>query len=190
MCRSLINIVNVQVFRRFFIINLVTNGLVTLRDFTISDIEGLVTILNDADVTRFLSTKIPSPYTESDGLWWVNQGSQGELIKAISYDGVLVGCIGVRQGEFEYQKSGEIGYWLAKEYWRNGITKSAIEQMSRYVFSHTDIVRLFAAVFSGNEASMRLLLKCGFNEEAVLKNAIFKNGQFYHNHIFARLKSF
>jgi len=161
---------------------------ILLRNFSENDTESLVAILNDDSVTQFLSTKIPSPYTKQDALWWVNEGSKGELIKAISFNGILVGCIGVNRGEFEYQRSGEIGYWLAKEYWRQGITSIAISQMSEYVFSNTDIVRIFASVFSDNNPSMQVLLRSGFKQEAVLQKAIFKNGQFYNNHIFVKLR--
>lgn len=159
-----------------------------LRDFIETDIEQLVNILNDDSVTQFLSTKIASPYTRENAAWWVNEGSKDNLIKAIELEGVLVGCIGVNRGDFEYQKSGEIGYWLAKAHRRKGITSNAIRQLSEYVFSNTDIVRIFASVFSDNKPSMQLLLKCGFKQEAILKNAIFKNGRLYHNHVFAKLK--
>lgn len=164
--------------------------MVSLRDFTDNDIDSLVTILNNESVTQFLSTKIPSPYTPEDAKWWVSEGSKGDLIKGISVNGQLAGCIGVTRGEFEYQKSGEVGYWVAQEFWRKGIASLALMQMSDYVFSNTDIVRLFASVFSGNAASMGLLLNCGFTQEAVLQKAIYKNGQFYNNHIFAKLRSF
>jgi len=163
---------------------------ILLRDFTENDIGRLTLILNDVSVTQFLSTKIASPYTKENALWWINEGSKGDLIKAISFNGIVVGCIGVNRGDFEYQKTGEIGYWLDKEYWRKGIASAAIQQISELVFSNTDIVRLFASVFSGNEASMQLLLKSGFKQEAVLENAIFKNGSFFNNHIFAKLKQF
>lgn len=159
-----------------------------LRDFKKSDIPALVSILNDDAVTQFLSTKIPSPYTQDDALWWINEGSRGELIKAISVDGELAGCIGVNRGDFEYGRSGEIGYWLGKAYWRQGITSLAIREMSEKVFSNTDIVRLFACVFSDNQPSMSLLLKSGFQQEAVLQNAIYKYERFYDNHIFSMLK--
>jgi RimJ/RimL family protein N-acetyltransferase len=164
--------------------------MVSLRDFTKNDIDSLVAILNNELVTQFLSTKIPSPYTPEDAKWWVNEGSKGDLIKAISFNGQFAGCIGVNPGEFEYQKSGEIGYWIAQEFWRKGVASSALVQMTEYIFSNTDIVRLFAPVFSGNAASIGLLLKCGFTQEAVLQKAFFKNGQFYNNHIFAKLKLF
>lgn len=162
--------------------------MILLRDFTDTDADRLVEILNDDAVTRFLSTKIPNPYTLDDAHWWIQTGSRSNLVKAISVDGVLAGCIGVNRGDFEYQRSGEIGYWLAREYWRKGIALHAVSQMTNEVFDNTDIVRVFAAVFCGNEASMGLLSKAGFEQEAVLKNAIFKYGQFHDNHIFAKLR--
>lgn len=160
--------------------------MITLRDFNHNDIDKLVTILNDIAVTEFLSTKIPSPYTKDDARWWVDVGSNNELIKAISYHGELVGCIGVNQGEYEYERAGEIGYWLDKNYWRKGITLNAIQQITELVFTTTTMVRIFASVFADNQASMQLLLKSGFHPEAVLKKAIYKNGHFYDNHIFAK----
>lgn len=160
----------------------------TLRDFSESDIDRLIDILNDDAVTQYLSTKIPFPYTKEDAIWWVKEGSNSELIKAISVDGILVGCIGINTGEFEYERSGEIGYWLARSHWRKGITSAAIRQLSEYAFSHTNMVRLFASVFSSNIPSMQLLLKSGFHQEAILERSIFKNGHFYNNHIFSLLK--
>lgn len=61
----------------------------------------------------------------------------------------------------------------------------AIEQLCCEVFDTTDIVRIHAAVFSGNVASMRLLEKCGFSQEAVLKRAIVKADVFYDKFVYA-----
>ena len=110
--------------------------MVTLRDFIESDAEQLVAILNDSDVTQYLSTKVPSPYNNADALWWINEGSRGSLIKAIVYNNKLIGCIGLNRGEFEYNRSGEIGYWLAKDYWRQGINTP----VSIDAFPHCDLV--------------------------------------------------
>lgn len=162
--------------------------MISLRDFNHNDANRLVEVLNDNRVNQYLSTKIPTPYTQDDALWWIEEGSCSELIKAITFDNVLVGCIGLNRGDFEYQKSGEIGYWLDSKYWRKGIMLQAIEMLTAKVFSTTDICRIFACVFSPNTPSKQLLIKAGFHEEAVLKNAIFKHEQFYDNHIYARLK--
>ncbi len=94
--------------------------MISLRDFQQQDTEQLISILNDTSVTQFLSSKIPSPYTASDANWWITEGSRSELIKAITLDDQLIGCVSVLQGEFEFNRSAELGYWLAKEYWHKG----------------------------------------------------------------------
>jgi len=163
--------------------------MVELRDFNERDVVDLVTILNDENVTRYLSTKIPSPYTSEDAMWWVEEGSKTGIIKAISIHDQLVGCIGVTPGEFEYERSGEVGYWLARQHWGKGIASQALSQLVDLVFSSTPLIRLYATVFSGNVASQKLLLKSGFIEEARLQSAIFKQGQIFDSHIFAKIKS-
>lgn len=158
--------------------------MIKLRTFLEQDAQRLEHILNDRHVTQYLSTKIPMPYTASDAHWWINQGSKQSLVYAIEIDNTLVGCIGINQGEFEYQRSGEIGYWLAKEYWRKGIMLQAINQVVAHVYNTTDIIRVFASVFSENIGSMGLLEKCSFTLEAIHKKAIYKDNQFYDNHIY------
>ncbi|WP_334059488.1 GNAT family N-acetyltransferase [Alteromonas sp. S005] len=162
--------------------------MVTLRDFKTRDVGRLVDILNQPSVTQYLSTKIPNPYTREDAMWWVQEGSNQGFTRAVEYEGELVGCIGVNPGNFEYERSGEVGYWLCSSHWRKGIMREALRQIIALTFSNTNIERIFACVFSSNFASQKLLLDAGFSEEAILQRAIFKNGRFYGSHIFAILR--
>lgn len=156
-----------------------------LREFVERDRDRMFDILNDPEVTKFLSSKIPTPYTLQDANWWIDEGSKLGYIKAIEINGILVGCIGVNQGDFEYHRSGEIGYWLDRQYWNNGIMTKAVYEVVATIFNTTDMTRIFASVFSGNTGSMKLLKKCGFEEEGVHSDAIFKGQVFYDNHVFA-----
>jgi RimJ/RimL family protein N-acetyltransferase len=161
---------------------------ITLRAFQDQDTTALCCILNTPEVTRYLSSKIPYPYTEHDAKWWIVCGSKQGLIKAIIFEEQLIGCIGIIPGEFEYQRNGEIGYWLAKEHWGQGFMQQAITIMLKDVFHNTKLERVYAAVFSDNLNSKKVLSKVGFNPEAILKRAIYKNQHFYDNHIFSILK--
>lgn len=166
--------------------------MITLREFKAQDAPFIINTLNDEQVTRYLSSKIPFPYTQADADWWINQGSKNGVIdataKAIVVNGQFAGCIGVTPGEFEYSHSGEIGYWLNKAYWGQGIITRAIELICNEAFASSHINRIFGAVFAGNTGSMKALIKSGFEQEAVLKQAIYKNGVFYNSHIFSKLK--
>ena len=162
--------------------------MINLREFKAQDAPFIISTLNDEQVTRYLSSKIPFPYTQADANWWINQGSKNGIIKAIEVNGVFAGCIGITPGEFEYSHSGEIGYWLNKAYWGQGIITRAIELLCNETFANSNLNRIFGAVFAGNNGSMKALTKSGFEQEAVLKQAIYKNGDFYNNHIFSKLK--
>ena len=163
--------------------------MIRLREFNEDDIPSLVKILNTADVVKFLSSKIPFPYTKADAQWWVETGSKAGIVRAIEVDQQLVGCIGAEPGLFEYKRSAEVGYWIDQAYWRKGIASQALTEFVPHVFHSTDIVRLFASVFSSNDASKHVLRKCGFELEAVLKKAFYKDGNYYDNHLFSIIKS-
>ncbi|MBH0077042.1 GNAT family N-acetyltransferase [Pseudoalteromonas sp. SWYJ118] len=166
--------------------------MITLRDFQPHDAPHIIKTLNDEQVTRYLSSKIPFPYTQADADWWINQGSKNDVIdaavKAIVVNEQFAGCIGITPGEFEYSRSGEIGYWLNKTYWGQGIITRAITLICEEAFAQSNLNRIFGAVFTGNIGSMKALTKSGFEQEAILKQAIYKNGVFYNSHIFSKLK--
>jgi RimJ/RimL family protein N-acetyltransferase len=164
-------------------------SMITLRAFKQHDTCQIVTILNDHQVARYLSSKIPFPYTQADAQWWINHGSKFGIIKAIEVDGLCVGCIGVTPGEFEYSRNGEIGYWLSQQYWGQGIITQAIKLICKEAFDSSELNRIFATVFSVNIGSIKALTKAEFSLEAQLKQAIYKNNQFYDAIILSLLKN-
>ncbi|AZZ98814.1 GNAT family protein [Pseudoalteromonas sp. R3] len=161
--------------------------MLSLRPFEPADESSLVSNLNNPATVHFLSPKVPSPYTAEDAQWWINTGSQEGLTRAIILDGALVGCIGARQGTFEYCRSAEIGYWLAEEYWGKGITGRALQLLIDEIEATTDLVRLEAVVFAQNARSERVLEKAGFEFEGVRRKAIYKNGTFSDARLFGKL---
>jgi RimJ/RimL family protein N-acetyltransferase len=54
---------------------------------------------------------------------------------------------------------------------------AAVQTVSEYVLDQFDLVRLESPVFEWNPSSMRVLEKCGFVREAVLRKSVFKDGQ-------------
>ncbi len=161
--------------------------MIELRDFEQRDIEVLVKLLNNKNVTQYLTTRIPQPYTTQDAEWWVNTGSKAGIAKAIDVDGTLVGVISITIGDYENARSAEIGYWLGEDYWGEGIATKAVDKMTNNVFSNSEIVRLFARVFAPNKESMHVLEKCGYTKEGIFKKSIFKGGKYLDEHIFAKI---
>jgi len=162
--------------------------MITLRAFNASDAELLIHYLNEPKVSQYITAAIAQPYTQEDALWWVNTGSCFEYIKAIEYNGIFVGCISATLGEFEYNRSAELGYWLGYDYWNKGIATQAVTLFSQVLFQQTKVTKLFVSVVSQNIASIRVLAKNGFTQEGLLKQASYKNGVYFDECLMAKLK--
>ena len=88
-----------------------------------------------------------------------------------------------------WKNTAEAGYYIAEEFWGLGIGTSALRQLRRYIFSHTDIIRLFAMPFDDNAASCRILENCGFSLEGILRCNAVKNGTVRDMRMYAALSS-
>lgn len=84
---------------------------------------------------------------------------------------------------------GAIGYDLARRSWKQGIMTEAIETLLRFGFEVRNLHRVEARVRRGNEASMRLLRRLGFQEEGLLRECLFLNHSFYDVQVFSLLAS-
>jgi ribosomal-protein-alanine N-acetyltransferase len=149
-------------------------SMITLREFLPGDSKQLVVLLNNYNVTRYLSTRLPFPYSDSDADWWTSIGSKQGIIRAITIDENLVGCVGAEAGSFEESRTAEIGYWIGEPFWGAGYATAALH---------------VAPVFSPNLASMRVLEKCGYELEGIFRQGCYKDGHYYDKHIFAKLHS-
>ena len=163
--------------------------MIKLRELIEGDKSQLIVHLNNENVVRFLSSCIPSPYTEEDAHWWINEGSKTEIVRAITFNGIFVGIIGVRRDSLEKLHRGEIGYWLGLPFWGKGIATAAIRLMCDMIFCKTDIVQLYAPVFSQNEASKKVLVRNDFKLEGVITKGILKNGVYYDECIYCKISS-
>ena len=161
-----------------------------LRAWKISDLNSLVEHANNCNIAKWLTNQFPYPYDEKAGMDFINLVSKDEPLKvfAIEINSEPVGSIGIFPQSDIHEKNAEIGYWLSEKYWGNGIIPKAIKDIVDYGFKTFDIVRIFARPFSTNKGSQKVLEKAGFELEAVLKKALFKNDEYLDELIYSKLK--
>jgi [ribosomal protein S5]-alanine N-acetyltransferase len=161
-----------------------------LRPWKAEDKTALVSNANSRNVWRNLTEMFPHPYTEADAENWVATANQSEpsVHLAIALEGKAVGGIGVVAGEGVARHTAQFGYWLGESYWGRGIATAAARAMVAHVFSGSYFVRLEAAVFVWNPASMRILEKVGFVREGVLRKSVFKDGEFIDSVMYALVR--
>ena len=166
---------------------------VSIRPWQLSDAALLAATINNKKVQDNLRDGLPFPYTEQDGVEFItamlNADAKDNFAFAITVDGEVCGSIGVfRQGNV-HRRTGELGYYIAEKHWGKGYMTEAVMQICRYVFEHTDIIRIFAEPFASNEASCRVLVKAGFQYEGTLRANAVKNGVILDMKMYARVRS-
>jgi ribosomal-protein-alanine N-acetyltransferase len=163
---------------------------VQLRKFNQGDVEKLIYMANNSSVSVNLRDSFPSPYSRDDAESFIESANSHKPITtfAIDYEGQYVGNIGLEKGDDVYRKSAELGFFLGEEYWNKGIMTKAVKLIVDFGFNKLDIIRIHASVFQFNEASHRVFEKCGFQKEAILKKAIYKNRKILDEIIYAKIK--
>lgn len=159
----------------------------SLRPFHPDDAESIAYHANEFDIARFTSDAFPHPYELSDAVTFI-RGTlplQPQRIFAIVVDEKAVGGIGIHPQEGVARLNAEIGYWLGKAYWGQGIMTRAIPLVVDYAFQHFQLNRIYAKVFGNNGASQRVLEKCGFELEARIREGCIKMNELQDELIYA-----
>ncbi len=163
-----------------------------LRDWKLEYAEDLAGVMNNKNVLDTLRDGIPYPYTRADAEEFIRgllvSDPKATFAYAIFADGQLCGSISVvRQGNIHF-RTGELGYCVAEPFWNRGVGTNAVKQICQFVFTNSDILRIFAEPFSYNAASCRILEKNGFQYEGTLRKNAVKNGKILDMKLYARLK--
>ena len=165
----------------------------TIRPWKISDRERLAGLLNNPKVQDNLRDGLPFPYTPADGEEYIRAMLAADGTKtfafAITAEDDVVGSIGVFRQENIHFRTAELGYYIGEPYWGRGFATSAVKQVCRYVFDHSDILRIFAEPFARNTASCRVLEKAGFQFEGTLRSNAVKNGEVLDMKLYARVRA-
>lgn len=162
---------------------------IQLRELRLDDVPKICRNLSDLDVLRYLSADIAYPYTEQRAQAFL-AGTVGlfPLCCAIQIDENFAGIISLGEKSDIYRVNLELGYWLGKSFWGQGVMTEAIRQMSNVAFRQEGITRVFANVFEDNKSSCRVLEKNGYEQEGYQKNALYKDGEIHNCIIYAVTK--
>lgn len=166
---------------------------IRIRNWELSDARALAASLSNSKIQANLRDGLPYPYTEQDGTEFISamlSADKNDTFSfAITADDKVIGSIGVFRQANIHRLTAELGYYIAEEYWGNGIMTEAVQQICRHVFANSDIVRIYAEPFAYNSASCRVLEKAGFQYEGTLRKNAVKNGKVVDMKMYSRLKA-
>ncbi len=81
-------------------------------------------------------------------------------------DNRAIGSIGLKMRTFtdmtDRDDEAELGYWLGKEFWGQGIIPEAAREILRHAFENLGMRAIWCGYYDGNIKSLRVQEKCGF----------------------------
>jgi [ribosomal protein S5]-alanine N-acetyltransferase len=166
----------------------------SLTEFRPDDADALVECLVDKEI-HDRTLRIPFPYTPADAERWLGEiaattkeNGQPRQFALRNEAGRAVGAVGLEGAKLGESPRAEIGYWLAKPFWGRGLMTTAARAVCRHGFAAMGLAKITAHVFSWNDASARVLLKCGFEQEGFCRRHFLKDGQFIDVKLFGLLR--
>lgn len=134
-----------------------------LRPVATRDLPEIARLIGDFDVAKMLSV-VPHPYAVEDAWTWFRQtaaaAEDGERAFAIEVGGRPAGVISV--GKPAAQP--ELGYWLGKPYWGQGVMTEAGRSVLAWLFDTSDTETVVSGALDENAGSLNVLTKLGFGE--------------------------
>jgi RimJ/RimL family protein N-acetyltransferase len=137
-----------------------------------SDLDDLVRLHLDADVSRFLggvrSPEVTAAYLAANIRHWDEHGFG--LWTFRRPDGAFVGRAGLRRIELEGLPELEIAYALVRDAWGRGLASEIAQALVEVWRAHMAEPGLIGIASKGNSVSERVLLKTGFSFD---RDAVF-----------------
>ena len=166
-----------------------------LRRPELTDAPAIQVLAAEYDIAKNL-LQMPHPYPEGAAASWINSaheaeydGSEKDFSFAITRksDGEYIGSMGIHL-DIENQRA-EIGYWIGMPYWGQGYATEAALRLLKFGFEELKLNRIYARCFSENIGSERVMQKIGMQYEGILRQEIYKWGQYIDLKMYSLLRS-
>ena len=171
--------------------HIAVSSLLWLAPIVANDRDCIVQHLNNSAISRSM-LRVPNPYGPSDfdAFLGIAEAAAEEIGAPVHFtihhaEHGPIGGFG-----FERLVPGhcvEIGYWLGQSYWMQGFMSQVVEAGCQHAITTWQVVRISACIFDGNTASARVLEKCGFQREGLLRCHDLKDGQLIDAVVYARI---
>jgi [ribosomal protein S5]-alanine N-acetyltransferase len=154
-----------------------------LRAFTSRDAPALRRLASHREIADTMIS-IPHPFPDGEAERRITRyaeafgaGTGVHFAITLRADQELIGATELREIDPEHAKA-ELGLWVAPAWWGHGYATEALRALLTYGFEQVGVNRVSAHHMTRNPASGRVLLKCGFKCEGLLRQEVRKWGVF------------
>ena len=134
-----------------------------LRPWVEDDAEELYKYAKDPDVGPMAGWPVHASVENSREIIRAVLSAPETYAVCMKETGKPVGSIGLHRNDLATQDDEyELGYWLGKPYWGQGLIPEASREVLRYAFEDLGMNRIWCGYYDGNEKSRRVQVKLGF----------------------------
>lgn len=105
---------------------------------------------------------------------------------SIVYNNNLVGGCGIKIDQHR-NFIGEIGYFVAEEFWGKGIATEAVKLMEKIAFKELKLKRVEILMKTENKASEKVAIKNGYVKEGIKRKAVKNRNQYFDVYLYAKI---
>ena len=162
-----------------------------LREMTPQDVTALLKHFGNPEVIKYIDMQ-PIKTREQADEWLRWMGSYFAAHDGLRWgitlqqDRTFIGSAGIHNWNREARYA-EIGYDIAQPYWGNGYATEVTHAIINFGINHMHLNRIEADIIAGNDASIRVLEKLGFQQEGILRERTYKDGKYHDILLFGLL---
>lgn len=159
-------------------ITMLNSERIILRKFTQEDAEDVLEYGSDPETLKWLFWEglkdIEGALEAINGYYVANAGVFAIELKE---ENKCIGCIDLRLNAVNEKAS--FGYVLNRKYWGRGYMTEALRTLLKLAFHMLELNRVESTHFVGNEASGRVMEKCGMIKEGLFLQEVKVKGVFH-----------
>lgn len=151
---------------------------ILLRPFKQEDSQDVYAYASDDLVTRYLTWPTHKTLAQSEKVveTYYMDGA-GKYAIELKSERKCIGCIDLRLCEEHHKLS--FGYVLNRDYWNKGYMTEALKLVLNLSFTTLGLNRVEATHYVGNEASGKVMKKCGMKYEGTGKEEVYIKGIYF-----------
>jgi len=153
---------------------------VVLRPLSQDDAPRLLRWINDPEVRRFLEVSTPTQdHEEVEWISGLSKRKNEDIVLAIeTAEGQHIGNMGLHKINWRNRTASTGAMIGEKEFWGKGLGTEAKMLLLHYAFNTLNLRRITSQAYAFNERSIAYSKKCGYTEEGVLRQHIFRDGEY------------
>ena len=157
--------------------------IVNLRAREMADLERNTRWVNDREVMRFMSVRYPMSALAEE------QRMRDRMVRPMTFadtplaietkDGEHIGNTSLFNVSPE-DRTADFGIMIGeKACWSKGYGSDATRTLLRFAFDEMNLHRVWLTVLATHERGIACYRRCGFREEARLRQDVYRHGQYY-----------